>query len=136
MKKVRFSGLAFLSALLLLSIFCGCKKEETWPQENDVTVYMTNSTDEYTHMWTTGETMNGGNKLVPWLSREKYVTLTYESAESTPTLSVAAGREGQELKRISTTVPYKQDNPQRCYYANFRNSGIIEFGSVNCKQPW
>lgn len=140
MKKVTFSGLVFLCAFFVLSMWFGwggCTEERVvppWPTDNQVTITMVNSTDEYTHMWTNGEKQNAGNKLVPWLSREKVVTLTYESAESTPSLYVAVGRNGSELKRSSIAVPY-QDSPYplRCYYANFRISGIIEFEKVDCQ---
>jgi len=127
MKKVRFSGLIFLGAFLLLSIFCGCEKPEVWPATWSYTVQMANNTDEYTHMWITGETMNEGNKIVPWVSRYEVIQLTFESATSRPTIFIAVGRNGQELTRVSTTVPWTVagSGKEWTIIANYNTDGNI-----------
>jgi hypothetical protein len=129
MNNVRFSGLIFLGPFLILSILCGCEEKEIdeWPATQEIQVEMTNSTDEYTHMWTNGETMNEGNKIVPWISRYKYTTLSYEGPLSIPNLFVAVGRNGQELTRTSMPAPmnYKNEIPVLKVVATFNTSGVL-----------
>ncbi len=57
-----------------------------------------------THMWTQSEKIDVSNKVAPGCTRVKRVVLYFENAFSKPNLFVAAGRNGQILDIVETSV--------------------------------
>lgn len=112
MKTTNFKGFFLLSILLSVFLLSGCKKKESWPISNHVT--MKNNSSEEIHLWTSGEGIDASNKLAPGASRSHTITWDYETTENIiaqVNITVYAGRSGATI----TSITFEESVDARSY---------------------